>query len=160
MKIENLVTLAAALLAFVASVIATAVALYNARFRRFARERMWERKAEAYSRLIEALSSLVYYYEEHAEAASGDESLSDAYKKELQAHWTKGYAEVKRATATGGFLISNDAAAALERMWRERYKGVHPDDWVGVVEAHHKAARECLQALVAAAKRDLEQPGA
>ena len=39
MKTENVITLAAAALSFLASVVATAVSIYNARFARFAKER-------------------------------------------------------------------------------------------------------------------------
>jgi ABC-type Fe3+ transport system permease subunit len=46
MPTESVVTLIAAGLAFLASVIAVVVSAYNARFARFALERWWERKAE------------------------------------------------------------------------------------------------------------------
>jgi hypothetical protein len=55
------VTLIAASLAFAASIIATVVSIYNARLRRFVSERWWERKADAYTRIVESLSALVDY---------------------------------------------------------------------------------------------------
>jgi ABC-type arginine transport system permease subunit len=60
MSTDNLITLITAGLAFLASVIAIIVSVYNARFARFASEKWWERKAEAYTRIIDALSDLVY----------------------------------------------------------------------------------------------------
>jgi len=158
MTTGNLITLVAAVLAFIASVIAASVTLYNARFRRFARERWWDRRVDAYTKIIDALSSLVYYYEEHYEAESERRGLSAEYKQELQEHWRKGYAEVKRATAVGSFLISPEAAAALEKMWRDKGKDVHPDDWFAVMESDYKAASDALTAFVTAAKRDLKGP--
>jgi hypothetical protein len=152
---EHLLTLFASALAFVASVIAAAVSIYNARFRRFARERWWEWKVEAYSRIIDALSGLVYYYDEHYDAEIEHRNLTDSHKKEINEHWRKGYAEVKRATAVGAFLISPAAEAALQKMWKEKGKGVDPNNWFGLIESDYVATRDCLRAVVEAARTDL-----
>lgn len=155
---QTIATLIAAVLAFVAAVLAAGVSIYNARFMRFAKERWWERKADAYTRIIEALSDLVYYYEEHYERELSHDGMSDEYKKTIDEHWRRGYAEIKRATAVGAFLISPAAASALENMWKERGKDVHIDDWFGMLESEYVAARECLKVVVAAAKHDLHAP--
>lgn len=155
MTTEHLLTLFASVLAFIASVIAAAVSIYNARFRRFARERWWERKVEAYNRIIDALSGFVYYYEEHYDAEIDRRDLTESHKKEIDEHWRKGYAEVKRATAVGAFLISPAAEAALQKMWQEKGKGVDPSDWFGLIESDYVAARDCLRAVVEAARNDL-----
>ena len=152
---ELLLTLFASVLAFIASVIAAAVSIYNARFRRFARERWWDRKVEAYNRIIDALSALVYYLEEHYNAEIEHRDLSDSHKKEIVEHWRKGYAEVKRATAVGAFLISPAAEAVLQNMWKEKGKGVDPNDWFGLMESDYVAAQDCLRAVVEAARNDL-----
>lgn len=41
-------------------------------------------------------------------------------------------------------------------MWKERGKGVHPDDWFGLLESDYVKAEECLKSIVIAAKADLE----
>lgn len=155
MNTEQLLILLASVLAFIASVIATAVSVYNARFRRFARERWWERKVDAYKRIIDALSVLVYYYEEHYDAFIERRDLTDSHKVEIEDHWRKSYAEVKRATAVGAFLISADAEAALNKMQKEKGKGVHPSDLFGLIESDYVAARACLRDVVEAARNDL-----
>ena len=76
------ITLLAALLAFAASIIATAVAAYNGRFGKFARERWWERQAEVYTRIIEALASMVYYHEEHLTAYEEGRSIPESLRAE------------------------------------------------------------------------------
>src|SRR5438874_552691 len=103
------ITLIAALLAFAASVIATAVAAYNGRFGKFARERWWERKAEVYTQIIEALAGMVYYHEEHLTAYEEGRSIPESLKTETDQHWQRSYAELKKASAVGAFLISPDA---------------------------------------------------
>lgn len=152
---ENAITLGAAFLAFAASIVAAGISAYGARFQRFARERWWDRKAEAYSRIVEALSDLVYYHEEHYDAELEGRGISAERRTEINECWRKGYIEIKRATATGPFLISPKAEAALATMWRERGRGVEPNDWFGLIESDYVTARDCLRAVVAAAKEDL-----
>lgn len=149
------ITLAAALLAFAASIIATSVAWYNGRFRRFAEQRIWERKADAYQTIIEALSDLVYYHETHLRAAEIRQELSDARSTELREHWRRGHVAVQRAAAVGAFLISQDAETAL-RAISEGTKSVHPNDWYGMIEADYVVTRDALRVIVAAAKADLQ----
>lgn len=158
MDTQNLVTLAAAGLTFVASIITVTVSAYNARMEHFARQRWWERKVQAYADIIEALADLVYYYEEHYDAEVEHQEMSDAHKAQVTEHWKRGYAAVKKATSVGTFLISSEAEAALRTMWREKGKGVHPNDFFGLVESDYVAARDCLKAVVEAAKIDLKRP--
>ncbi|MDO8546575.1 MAG: hypothetical protein Q7R68_04360, partial [Nitrospirales bacterium] len=145
----------AAVLAFVASVIAVGVSAYSVRFSRFAKERWWERKAEAYSRIVEALAGLVYYHEEHYDAELESRSIPEDRRRQIDEYWRTGYIELKKATAAGPFLISAEAEAALAQMWRDRGKGVHPGDWFGRIESDYTTARDGLKAVVAAAKKDL-----
>jgi ABC-type arginine transport system permease subunit len=79
MPSDNIVTLVASGLAFLASIIAVIVSAYNARFARFASEKWWERKAEAYTRIIGALSDLVYYYGRIYDAETQARDLSDLH---------------------------------------------------------------------------------
>ena len=154
---ETQLTLAAAILAFVASVIATAAAAYNGRFRRYALERWWDRKSEAYARLIEALADLLYYHETHLRAAEERRDLSDEKRAEIEASWKRGNAEVRRAAAVGAFLISSDAEAALKALYAPRSSTVHPNDWYGAVEEGYVSTRAALNSVVEAAKKDLQR---
>ena len=133
--VENVVTLVAAILAFVASVIATAVSIYNSRFGRFTSRRWWERKVEAYSKIIGALSELVYYYEERYDAEVDGHNRTDDHKDEIEKQWRKGYAEVKRVTAIGAFLISPEAEAALRKMSKEKGKGAQSNDLFDILQS-------------------------
>ena len=152
---QNVVTLVAAILAFAASMFAAGASVYNSRFGRFAGERWWDLKVKAYSRIIEALSALVYYYEEQYDAEINCRNLTDSHKKEIAEHWRKGYAEIKRVTAIGAFLISPEAESALQKMRNEKDNGIHLNDWFGQLDADYAATRDCLRAIVDAAKKDI-----
>src|SRR5205823_883701 len=128
------ITLVAALLAFAASIIATAVAAYNGRFGKFARERWWERQAEAYTRIIEALAGVVHYHEEHLTAYEEGRNIPERLKAETDAHWQRSYAELKKASAVGALLISPGAETALRKMWKDKDNSIDPQDWDGELE--------------------------
>ena len=114
-----------------------------------------KRKADAYARVIDALSSLAYYYHELLRAEEEGRQLSDEWTQKISQHWEQGYAEAKRAAVAGAFLISSEAEMALQKFWREKEKGVHPNDFYGLLDANAAAASKCLESVVAAAKKDL-----
>jgi hypothetical protein len=152
----NTITLVAAVLAFAASIIATAVAAFNGRFGKFAREKWWERQAEAYTRIIEALAGMVYYHEEHLSAYEEGRKIPEGLKAETVQHWQRSYAELKKASAVGAFLISADAEAALRKMWKDKDKAIDSQDWYSQLENDYVTARDCLKSMVEHAKHDLE----
>lgn len=156
MTTQAAITLGASVLAFLASVIATLVAAYNGRFAKFARERWWERQADVYARIIEALAGMVYYHEEHLTAYEEGRNIPAAMRAETDQHWQRSYAELKKASAVGAFLISPDAEVALRKMWKDKDKPIDPQDWYGQLESDYVAARDCLKSIVACAKADLE----
>lgn len=155
MSLENIVTLIAAGLAFAASLMATAVAIYNTRFRRFALEKWWERKAEAYTRIIEALADMVNYYQQIGDAEVRGRELPEERRQEIDEHWKQGYREVVKATNIGAFLISSEAEASLRRFREGPKEKPHPDDWFQQLDNSYAGAKQCLKELVACAKEDL-----
>ena len=155
MSTDNTVTLIAAGLAFLASIIAIVISGYNARFTRFTSERWWERKAEAYNRIIGSLSDLVYYYQQIYNAEFESTEFSEERKQELDDHWKKGYLEVRKATNVGAFMISPEAEEILKQFWEEPTENPHPDDWFSHLEINYATAELCLKRLVICAKKDL-----
>ncbi len=157
MSTEQTITIVAATLAFIASVIATLVVAYNARLATFTQQKWWERKADAYSRIVEALAEMVCYHEEHLTAYEEGRNVREAMKTEIEEHWRHSYAELKKASAVGAFLISSSAETALRQMWQDKGKGIDSNDWYGLLESDYVAARDCLKSIVAEAKEDLRK---
>ena len=106
MDTKYIISLITSLLAFIAAIIAAIVTIYNARFQRFTKQRVWDKKAEAYSNIIESLSSLVYYYETLYDAEFQGRRLSEDRISEIDAYWKKAHSDIKKATSVGSFLIS------------------------------------------------------
>jgi len=155
MTTDNLIALVTAGLAFLASIFAIAVSAYNARFARFASERWWERKAEAYTRIIDALSDLVYYYQKTYEAEIEGINLSEPRRQEIHEYWKRGNIEVRKATNIGAFLISSEAENALKQYWKQPEEKHDPGDWTWQLDHDYTVAETCLKQLVNCARRDL-----
>jgi hypothetical protein len=142
-------------LVFGASVIAAGVSAYNAGLNKFARLRWWDRKADAYTRVVEALAEMVYYHEEHIAASDEGRTIPAKVKEEIDQHWRHSHAELKKASAVGAFLISPKAETALRRMWQETGQVVSYD-WYREAESHYVAAQDCLKSVVSCAKNELQ----
>ena len=153
---QETATLIAALLAFGASTISATVLLYSSRFSRFAHERWWERKADAYNRIVEALSEMVEYYRITYLVEVEGSRISARRKKVIATRWRRGWEEVRKATNIGAFLISEEASLALHGLWQHAETYAHPDDWFARIENDFVSAQQCLATLVVSAKKDLK----
>jgi hypothetical protein len=91
------------------------VALVTTRLalRRFYSERWWERKLQAYSTILESLYDMKRYSEEAIDAFESGRELSDDWKTQLHAQYSRGRNEIDKATAIGAFGISDGASRYL-----------------------------------------------
>ena len=156
METENWITIFASLLAFLASIVAAIVSIYNARFKKYVQQQWWDRKIQAYERVIGALSSLVYYYEVKVKAEEENRELPESRKDEIGEHWASSFSEIKKATAIGSFLISEDAESALQKFWTSKVGDHHPNDWYSRYASDYISAKDCLKSFVEAAKKDVQ----
>ncbi|MBA4016211.1 MAG: hypothetical protein C0483_03380 [Pirellula sp.] len=143
-------------IALIAALIAAGVTIFNSRLTRFTREKVWERKADAYEAVIGVLAEVIYDAERESrliELASTEETartLNDLRLKNLDA----GIA-IRKAAASGGFLISEDAADALYRLLHET-DGDDPASRSSWLLSHLLGARSCLRRVVFEANKDLK----
>jgi len=101
--------------ALVASVVTVRLSILQ-----FRTERWWERKAEAYARIITALFHLRHYNagvirdaEEHGDGKSPELDRRGARSAEAER-------KIEEATAIGSFIISEDVSNALHELRRDR----------------------------------------
>ena len=77
--------------------------------RDFRRHRWWERQADAYTRIIDALSELVEYYRSYYLGEIEGGELTEDHKKDMEQWWRRSNAEIMKAANAGAFLISDAA---------------------------------------------------
>ena len=104
--------------------VVTAVLTVQLSFRRFQAERWWDRKADAYSRIIEALYHVVAHASMTQEVWYEDAKFHEEYKKERVESYRKALRDLEMATSVGAYVISEEAAKILtEVAKRQRIKG-------------------------------------
>ncbi len=148
------VTFLAASLAFFASLASIAVTLRHGGLKHFAEQKWWERKAEAYIRLIDALGDMINLYDVELREAHTEKYMPRDKKDELRAQGERGKKEFQKAKNMGAFIISEDAEAALDK-FAKRYEGLDSGYYM-YEEADYQAAITCRKELIACAKKELK----
>lgn len=136
--------------------------------RRFRTERWWDRKAEAYSRIINALHALAEHAGSRAEAELGDPraeaELVDRYaEEEVKRQKEAGdsaWVELQRVTEIGAFVISSEAANALHRLRHRSRVDLDEGDWYSLYSEDHAAYKKALAEMRSLAQKDLRVAGA
>ena len=87
--------------------------------RRFRSERWWDRKAQAYTELFQAL----FYVQRYARLAMRREArglaLDDEFMRALGEKSSAGYAEILKAATIGSLLFGDQVATRLSRLEQE-----------------------------------------
>ena len=89
-------------------IVAVVTALLTVRLslRKFYTERWWERKADAYSRIVEALHKYKKYDQQKLKIEMSYPRDDSDKKKILEKQWADANAELQRAVDLGAFVIS------------------------------------------------------
>ena len=133
----------------------TALVSVDLSFKRFRKERSWERKADSYASIIEALHHMKDYCMKELESLESVTELSEDSKKELWAKSKKGIDNLSMAADVGTFIISNEAVACLKD-FQKKYQGTEfGNDVYGYFDSQAAIIEECLNSLREMAKRDL-----
>ncbi len=140
--------------AVVAAVVTAVVTVYLA-LRRFRTERWWERRIDAYTRIIDALHDDRICSEKHMHECERGRTMDDAERENVKARSEAAYAVIQRAIDTGSFLLSNDANALLATMQEETDKARKAEDFYEYIETQHEISKEYLKVLSQIARRDL-----
>ena len=94
-----------ALIGFVISV-ATSLLTVKLSLARFRTERIWEKKALAYERVIDAIHKAKKFSSEHLDAQYNDRDLPDEHDEELRKLAKEAKDEISRIADIGGFILS------------------------------------------------------
>ena len=135
--------------------ICTAVFSVRLALRRFHAERWWERKADAYSRIVEALYHAMEYCAARSDEDMTGRQISEEREKELSEGYQLAHRELRKAASVGAYIISDDVAEALATL--ERRPRLDPKDCASfeLFEADYEAYKKALVEIRALAKKDL-----
>jgi hypothetical protein len=123
--------------------------------RRFRYERWWDRKAEAYERIIGALHHVKIFDSRNAEAEHQGKEMPEKAGDALRADAAAAHDEILKAIDIGALYLSDEAQSRLRQYRAEEHNAKDSQDWSKYLEADWKAADACLKDLIQIAKRDL-----
>ena len=122
----------------------------------FCSQRWWERKAEAYSHIIEELSYLQYCLGEWFDASLEGRKFSDEKKVALSEGFRRAEESITKAVAMGTYIISKNSVETLKQLLKELAIRNSDGDWMGDMDNHYGAVKECIENIREYAKKDLE----
>jgi hypothetical protein len=123
--------------------------------RKFRTERWWERKAEMYSRIIEALHNSKAFADTHLKAELKGRELAEKDKELLRQRSEAAHEEISKAMDIGAFLLSNKAQTRLKQYQKETEQAGQQQSWFEYLDADWAATDKCLNDMIEIAKNDL-----
>lgn len=133
----------------------TAIITVKLSLRKFRTEKWWEKKAETYARIVDALHHLKNYCEQKLNAEYGHSQLSPEKEHELSQQYKMAFCELAKAIDVGSFIISNEAVKILETYRNRPQLNCNENSLWDIIEHDLKYAEECLQNFKLSAERDL-----
>ncbi len=137
--------------AVLGALIALHVALY-----RFREEKIWEKRAAAYERVIEAFHKAKRFSSEHLEAMIHSREVDDERAAELRKMAKASADEIIRAFDIGSFILSDDAVTILARYEIEIKERSRSDSWHEYLEADLAMTNRHMKKFIAQARQDLK----
>jgi hypothetical protein len=123
--------------------------------RRFRSERWWERKVQAYEKIIGALHDSKAFSDKHLEAEYSGREIGEEKDKELRARSKVAHEEIEKAIDIGSFLLSDEALSRLKQYQKDMEKASDTQMWLEYLEGDLAATSNCLKDLIQIAKKDL-----
>ena len=137
--------------------IITAIVTVKLSIKQFYSQRWWEKKAEAYSHIIENLSYLQYYFSEWFDEEIGIKRMRDKDKEKLSECYEKARESITKAAAIGAYIVSDATVVALTKLLRELEKEDLSGNWVDNINRYHASVKECIEKIREYAKVDLQK---
>lgn len=123
--------------------------------RRFQSEKWFERRVEAYTKVIEALHFMKNCTERQLRAEERGTDIPKEIESELVSSYRKGLADLRRLTDMGALLFSSEAIEVLDTLNAELKAATDEQSWWEHLDAEGAAISKCLARLRPIAKRDL-----
>ena len=135
--------------------IITAFIAVKLSIRQFYSQKLWEKKAEAYTQIVEQLSYLQFYYTECLNRMLTTNPPESEKKSELAASFSHAKEIIAKATASGAYIISNETAKVLENLLNDLYKEDPNQLEAKDFTKCYNKTKECIGVIKELAKKDL-----
>ena len=137
--------------------VATAWITVRLSLRQFKSERWWEKKAEAYSAILQHLSELEWYFQRMSAHELFEEQLGEEERKDLGKNFREARTSLAKAAAIGAYAISDNAAKALTELVQQVDRGPSDYNFYEFYAGCHESVGSCIAQVRACAKADLQR---
>lgn len=126
---------------------------YRLAFRRFRREKWWERRADAYIRIVEALHNSKKFADTHIDHMEMGREVPPEKETILRKTAQEGRDEILRAVDVGKLFLSSAALDRLKRFVSET-ENIKAECWSDYVEKDYERINTCLNDLAQLGRED------
>ena len=129
--------------------------------RQFYSQKWWERKADAYASIVEALYHVKHNLETEMSAEEFGAQLSAETKEEIKRKYKESFQQINRAEGMGAFIISKRSSEILTQLRRDRdeHDEMVQGPYYEILSTDFGDIDRALKALRDEAKRDLKIGG-
>ncbi|MDE0644690.1 MAG: hypothetical protein OXH84_00420 [Gammaproteobacteria bacterium] len=124
--------------------------------RRFRLEKRWEKQADAYERVLTALTSSKEYFERKFNSVLTSTKIPEDEHDALHGRHQEGLREIATCVALSGFLLSVAARERLKQLQKELDDASNERDWYGYLESKLYSITNCIDDLSQLASEDLQ----
>ena len=124
--------------------------------RRFYSERWWERKAEAYSTILESLFNIKSYVDDLITSYEENTNIPVSERDKLASRWKEGHEEIKKIAAIGTFTISEKVYACINGLRKDLKEAKRQANLYEQLCLESTALDNCLREIREFAKNDLK----
>ena len=122
--------------------------------RRFYQERIWERKAAAYTTVFEALYEISRWFGEHHNALENRQELDSDYQEEMSLSYQEAMRTLGRRVSGEAWLLPDEFTAILDEMQKDLQLNVY--DWHRHIETGVIATTKARAHLLPIGRRELK----
>ena len=124
--------------------------------KRFYSEKWWERKAEAYGAILEALHHVRNYTDHNLESLKRGVDLPPEGDAELTKKLQEAMAELRKHWDIGSFVICKEAVTVMDTFMEELDAATKYSNWDAHLIIKMDAVNKCLNTMREIARKDLK----
>jgi len=125
--------------------------------KQFRTQKWWEMKADAYTKILDALHKSKKFSSEHLEAMYKIKEVSVERDKELRKLSKDSQEELSRAVDVGAFLLCKEAVDVLKNYELQTDDLHEYETWYEYIDAENTINHRTLLNLIPIARKDLKQ---
>lgn len=135
--------------------VATALLTTYLAFKRFRAENLWEKRVEAYTRLISAAHEMQRVRDAEIEARRRGGEIAEEYGEKLWKESQEAKRTILQLADAASFLITEEIATATGILKKELDAALDSDSWLDILLKERNALDEYLQKLKIVARKEL-----